>query len=188
MQQTSWWPLAVVALLAAVTFWLGQVAGVTLPADNARFRHDPDYVVENFAATSYDEEGQPQYRLSARKMVHYMDDDSTELDEPKLERKDVDMPTMRVRADRGLISSDGENVYFLGGVVVSRDRSAKDPVLEMKTDYIRIVPEADIMRTDKPIVMRQGSSTIEAAGMFADAEKRYFELAGRVKAIYEQQH
>ncbi len=188
MRQTSWWPLAVAGVLAAVTYWLGHVASMPLPVDTSSFRHDPDYIVENFIASSYDTEGRLRYRLSADKMVHYMDDDSTELDGPKLTHHSQEAPPMHVVADRGLISSDGDNVYFLGGVRMAREPQLDKPGLEVRTEYVRFIPKSDIMRTDRPVTLSQGKSQIEASGLFADAERRYLELPGRVKAIYENRH
>jgi lipopolysaccharide export system protein LptC len=185
MPQTSWVPLAIVALLAGMTFWLDQVANTRLPDNPAGFSHDTDYVVENFSATAFDERGHPRYRLSARKMAHYMDDDSTELEMPKFERHDGDTAPIHVSSRRGLITASGEDVYFLGDTRLERPARPGQPAMEMDADYIRVIPDADILRTDKPITVRQGTSIIQASGLFIDGDKRVMRLSGRVKATYE---
>jgi lipopolysaccharide export system protein LptC len=188
MQQTSWVPLAIVALLAGMTFWLDRVANTRLPSNPAGFSHDTDYVVENFSATTFDEQGHPHYRLSANKMAHYMDDDSTELEMPNFERHAVDSAPIHVSSRRGLITASGEDVYFLGDTRIERPARPGQPALVIEADYIRVIPDADILRTDKPITVRQGASIIQATGLFIDGEKHIMQLAGRVKATYEKRN
>lgn len=186
MHQASWVPLTVVGALAAMTFWLGRVADSQIPGGDAGFRHDPDYIVENFSALTFDEQGGVRYRLMAGKMVHYMDDDSTELIQPRFEREAGAAPKVSVSARRGLLTAEGADVYFLGDVLVRRLGAADAAPAEMRAEYLRLLPDDDIARTDKPVLLRQGASTIEATGMFVDNEKRYVQLAGRVKAVYEK--
>jgi lipopolysaccharide export system protein LptC len=188
MRQISWVPLIVVALLALLSFWLGKVAGSQAPGGSGGFTHDPDYIVENFAAMTFNEQGLPRYRLSARRMVHYMDDDTTELDQPRFSREADAAAPVGVRADRGLISTNGEDVYFIGDVRVSRPAAKGQAATELTADYIRVIPDADIVRTDKAVVMRQGKSVVEASGMLLDGNKRVMQLSGRVKATYEKRH
>jgi lipopolysaccharide export system protein LptC len=186
MPHTSWVPVSIVALLALTTFWLGKVASTQPLQGSGGFTHDPDYVVENFAALTFDAQGRPDSRLSAKKMVHYMDDDSTELEAPRFERQDGKSAPISVHSGRGLITAEHEDVYFLGDVRVTRAATQGQAAIELTTEYIRLVPDHEILRTEKPVIMRQGKSVVEASGLFIDGEKRVFELAGRVKAIYEK--
>ncbi len=188
MSQTTWVPVTIVALLVLTTFWLGKVASTQPLLGSSGFTHDPDYVVENFAALTFDAQGRPHSRLSANRMVHYMADDSTELELPRFERHDGETAPISVHSKRGLITADSRDVYFLGDVRLTRAAMSGQEALELTTEYIRIVPDDDILRTDKPIILRQGASIIEAAGLLIDGEKRIFQLAGRVKAVYEKRN
>lgn len=178
--------MIIVAALTLTTFWLGKVASTQPLLGSGGFTHDPDYVIENFSALTFDAQGRPHARLSAKKMVHYMDDDSTELESPHFERQDSETAPISVHSQRGLITAGSEDVYFLGDVRLRRPATDGQAAMELTTDYIRIIPDDDILRTDKPVTVRQGASVIEAAGLFVDGEKRIFQLAGRVKAVYEK--
>jgi lipopolysaccharide export system protein LptC len=188
MPHTSWVPVIIVALLALTTFWLGKVASTQPLLGSGGFSHDPDYVIENFAALTFDAQGQPHSRLSAKKMVHYMDDDSTELEAPRFERSDGESAPISVQSKRGLVTADREDVYFLGDVRVTRAATEGQAAIELTTEYIRLIPDHEILRTEKPVLMRQGNSVVEATGLFVDGEKRIFQLAGRVKAIYDKRN
>ena len=77
-----WFPLGIMALLAALSYWLDRSVQPTTPKRDGSTRHDPDYTVESFSATRLSPDGTPQYVLAAAKMAHYPDDDSTHLERP----------------------------------------------------------------------------------------------------------
>jgi LPS export ABC transporter protein LptC len=108
----NWMPLGLALLLAMLGFWLNHVGERVETVDNAGFTHDPDYFVENFDALAFDTDGKPYQRLAAARMMHYMDDDTTVLDKPRLRILDPLTP-VSVTAGRALLSSDGNQVYFL---------------------------------------------------------------------------
>ncbi|OXH82619.1 LPS export ABC transporter periplasmic protein LptC, partial [Burkholderia multivorans] len=53
--------------------------GVTQPK-----RHTPDYFADNFSVTELDQSGTTQYRLTAAKLVHYEDTESSDLTMPAM--------------------------------------------------------------------------------------------------------
>lgn len=176
-------PFLLLLVLAALTYWLDQRI---LPpgeiADGSQ-RHDPDYIVDNFVATRLSGLGQRDHVLAAARMLHFPDDDSTELTEPHYTHYDPDQPPVTITSDRGTISSDGENVYLQGNVVVTRAAEGKRPPLVMTTDYLHLIPDQRIARTDHPVVLREADSTVHAVGLQLDAEARLLTLS-RVHATY----
>jgi len=183
-----WTPLVVAAFFAAMTFWLARLGQIPLALDMGGFGHEPDYIVENFRATAFDLEGQPRYRLAAERLTHYMDDDTTELVQPRFVREVPGEPTWRAISKRGVVSSNGENVHLLDDVEVERKVLGDPEPMILSTNYLWIIPEADILRTDKPVTIRQGSSVVNAAGMDVDGKQRTLELAGRVRGTYANRH
>lgn len=181
---TSWLPLTVVAVMAALAYWLNQLASQPLPTDDAAFRHTPDLIVENFVATAFDPQGHPRYALAAAKMVYYTDDETTELTAPRFQIQSVQAPTIRAESARGFVSTQGEHVYLLDRVRVSRAATAEAPELTLNTEYLQITPEAQTLRTDKPVQLRQGDSTLVANSLVFDARARSLDLRGNVRGIY----
>lgn len=180
-----WLPLVIAGLLSGLSFWLARLAQTPFDMEMGGFDHTPDYIVEKFQATAFDVQGQPRYRLAAEKMTHYMDDDTTALDQPRFQREIPGQPTWRAAAVRGVVSSNGENVHLLDDVRVERTVAGEPTPLVLTTDYLWVIPEADVLRTDKPIVLHQGSSQVSAGGMAVDGKQRTLELAGRVRGVYE---
>lgn len=128
----------VLALLAAGSWWLGRgVAPPTAPAD-PRARHDPDYAVHNFTATVMNEHGRKKYVLTATRLLHYPDDDTTHLDRPYLiQYPEVGAP-VHTKADTGVVPGDVEEILMHGHVHVTRGADARAAGGVITADNMRI--------------------------------------------------
>ncbi|MCS6787494.1 MAG: LPS export ABC transporter periplasmic protein LptC [Thiobacillaceae bacterium] len=183
-QPHSWLPLILAAALAALAWWLNQIASRPLTMSEAAFRHEPDLIIDRFAATAYDHQGYPRYVLSAEQLRYYPDDETTELTGPHFRMQARAAPSVQALAQRGLISPRGEHVHLLGQVQVIRAATAQTPELTMTTEYLHVTPEAQLLQTDKPVELRQGGTHLRADRMVLDGRARRLELAGGVKAVY----
>jgi lipopolysaccharide export system protein LptC len=183
-----WLPLVIIGGLVVLTAWLGQLAQAPVPHGNGVIGHDPDYFVEDFKATAFDISGQPRYRLSAIRMTHFMDDDTTTLEAPRFVREGVGLARVVARSLQGLVSAQGDNVYLFGDVRMIQERQVGGPPLELATEYLWVQPEVDLVRTDKPVVLKEGTSELSGESMVADGRQRTLVLKGRVKGIYENRH
>ena len=81
-RSTSLVPLAMLVLLAALTFWLSRLIEGDKP--RAPQRHDPDYIVERFELRRFDVGGKLQHTLVGERLLHYPDDDTTVVTAPRL--------------------------------------------------------------------------------------------------------
>jgi len=183
--QHYWLPLAVVGGLVLLTAWLGQLAEQGPTPVGAAAGHHLDYFVDDLRAVAYDVAGVPRYHLSAGKMRHYPDDDTTTLDAPTFLRDGPGIPRVAARASRGQVSANGEVVYLLGGVSMPEAGRPGQAPLELTTEYLKIMPNADRLTTDKPVILKQGASLLTGNAMVADGKERTLQLSGRVKGIYE---
>lgn len=183
-----WLPIGFVALLALMGVWLNRVAERPLVFDNAGFAHDPDYIVERFNVQTFDLTGHPRHHLSAGRMVHYMDDDSTELDQPRFRLTTAGQAPVEVSARRGLMFGDRDSVHFLGDVRARRNADGNQAAFDLSGEHLRVVPDAGLLSSDKPITLRQGKSVIHAGGLRVDDHKKRMEFTGGVRGIYEKIH
>ncbi|MFA5081388.1 MAG: LPS export ABC transporter periplasmic protein LptC [Hydrogenophilaceae bacterium] len=180
-----WFPLVIVGGLVILTAWLGQLAETPQSQGNVAIGHDPDYFVEDFNATAFDVSGAPRYRLNAIRMTHYMDDDTSELVAPRFVREGAGMARVVVRSLRGLVSPEGESVYFLGDVRMLQERLNGGSPLELTTEYLRVIPDQDQIRTEKPVLLKDGRGELRGGAMMADGKRRTLIMTGRVKGVYE---
>jgi len=178
--------LSLVAGLAVLTLWLEravQEPGGTRPDLT---QHDPDTIVERFTATKLDETGRPESTLTAQRLVHFPDDSTTELEEPRLVQLPERGPPVRISAERGTVLKDGEEVRLYGNVVITRDATDARPELKVETTYLQVFPNEDLARTPEAVVITEGRSRLSGVGMEFDNRARTLELKARVNATLEQ--
>ncbi len=183
-----WLPLGFVALLALMSAWLNQLAERPQVLDNTGFSHDPDYIVEHFNVQAFDLGGRPRHRLIAQRMIHYMDDDTTELDQPRFRLTTAGQAPVDVSSRRGLMFGDRDSVHFLGDVRATRSATRDQSAFILTGEHLRVVPDAGLLSSDKPVILRQGTSVIHAGGMYADDHNKRLELTGGVRGLYEKTH
>lgn len=181
----AWLPLLPLLLLLAATYWLNQQVRPFTPASNANLRHDPDYVINNFTAASLDTQGKTRFTISAQKMWHYPDDDSTHMETPKLVSMFANSPPMRTSALRGTVSSKGDEVFLYDDVLIVRPAYGTQSEQTFSTNYLHATPGKDVADTDRLVTMANANSTMQAVGMKLDNKARTVKLLSRVKSTYE---
>jgi lipopolysaccharide export system protein LptC len=186
--QVHWLPLGLVTLLALLGMWLNQLTHRPVVVDNGGFAHEPDTIVKNFNALAFDREGRPLHRLSATRLVHYMDDDTTELDSPRFSVLARDRVRSEVTARRGQVSSNGQHVHLLGDVRLSRLGPGDQAPLTLETEYLWIIPDAGIMQTHKPVTLKQGRAVIMAGNLLVNDPNKEVTLSGGVHGSYAKTH
>lgn len=182
----AWFPLVLLILLAALTFWLDRAVQPTSPARDGSSRHDPDYVVENFSATRMGPDGAPRYTLSAKKMWHYPDDDTTHLERPRFVSTEPAKPALRAKADRAMLSSNGDNVYLSGNVVMLREADDNQGEMTIASRFLHIIPDDDIIKTDKAATITGTGFVIHAVGAVINNRTRVMQLLSQVKVVHNK--
>jgi lipopolysaccharide export system protein LptC len=180
-------PLALLAVLAILTFWIDYSVQAPAPRLDGSNRHDPDFILNNFITTRTDENGDLRYRLTAQEMRHYPDDDTTELELPHFTRFEIDKPYTQIEGRKGFVSSDAEKIEFVEDVKVVRQAYNGKGEMVVLTDHLDVFPNEERAVTDRPVVITQEPKTvIHATGMIYDKKKETVELKQRVKAHYER--
>lgn len=180
-----WLPLLPLLGLLGVTYWLDQQVRPEPAKAAALQRHEPDAVMENFSAIKMDEQGLPRFIMAAGKMQHYLDDDSTTLDAPRLTSLSAERPAIHVVARRGVVSGSGDEIFLRDDVEVLREADAGRGELTLQTDYLRVVPERDRADTDHAVAIFDGRNTIHAVGLEMDNRARTMKLLSQVRSVHE---
>lgn len=181
----EWAALLPLLLVLGATYWLNQQVHPMPPVPDDSKRHDPDFIVGKFVATTMSEQGAPHFILSSQKMVHYPDDDSTHLDDPHLSTLYPDRPPVYTSARKGEISSKGNEVFLHDDVKVVRAASATQSEMTLITTYLHAVPDLDLVDTDRPVTMTDAHNVIQAVGMTFDNKARVMKLLAQVRSQHE---
>lgn len=181
-----WFPAGLLLLLAMLSFWLNRTVQPPQPKNDGSSRHDPDYIVENFTTTRMGANGLPHHTLTATKMVHYPDDDTTHLDRPHFTRFESGMAPLHIESAKGLLSKEGEHAYFTGNVIVTREAFNGKSKMTLKTSYLHVIPDKDLALTDKPVNIQDARTNVDAIGLELDNKTHVMKLLSRVKGRYEK--
>ena len=177
-------PLLIVLCLAAATFWLRHAieAPPTQSARNAG--HEPDSIVENFTLRRLSTEGKPQYLIAAKRMLHYPDTDTAELVSPQFTRTGIDGVRMSIKADRGSMTHDAAEASFSGHVILQREAGPGYPAFRARTEFLEILAEKNLIRTNRHVDIQEGSSTLSGIGMEFNKTTRQFSLHSQARGSY----
>ena len=130
----------------------------------------------------YDIHGKTQYILVADRMVHYGDDESTELTRPRLDYLNRPEP-VRMESEFATVSKDGETVVMTDKVFLRRTAVAGKPEATLRTERMTVWPDDEKMRTETPVTLTQGSTVINAERMESDNLVGEVRLQGKVHGI-----
>jgi len=180
----QWLPVLSLLCLLGATYWLNQQAqpDPTLPDGNTR--HDPDSIVENFSALKLNKQGMPYFIMSAAKMLHYPDDDSTTLETPSMTLLAEDSPSLLATATTGSISRKGDEMFLQKNVEVLLEAENQHDQLKMQTEYLHIIPDQDLVSSNRAVTLTDPHTTVKALGMEMNNKTRQIKLLSQVKGKY----
>lgn len=178
-----WLPLAILLLLAALSFWIERSVQLA-PNGSQAAPTDPEGIMENFEALRTDPAGKPHYRLTARKLKHYSGSKLTELESPRFVQLDAEAGEVSAAAREATVSSDGSEVDLRGDVVVQRAARPGQSAMTLRTGQLLVFPERDQLRAPGTVDVHDDTLSLRAGAMEYDAKQRIIKLTGRVKARY----
>jgi lipopolysaccharide export system protein LptC len=181
----TWSPLILLALLASLSFWLDRKVQPSARLPDGNTRHDPDFYIEGFSAVKMNPDGTRRYSLAAKRMVHYPDDNSTQLELPRLVYFDYERSPVTIRSETAEVEHGGDDVYFRDDVQIIRSAYAANAEIGVFTSFLHVIPDKDLAKTDKPVRMVEGSSTATSVGLEFNNATREIKLLSDVKARYE---
>jgi lipopolysaccharide export system protein LptC len=179
---TSLLSLVAMAALAGITYWLLQATQA--PANEGtphRKTHTPDYFADSFSVSELDQSGTTQYRLTATKMVHYEDDENSDLTHPAIRAFQPGKPIVTATGERGTINGDASIVDLYDHARILRAPGYGDPQMQADSAHFRVLVNDDVILTEKPVKLQRGPSVMTARGMNYNNVTRVMRLFGNVR-------
>ncbi|MEN3364214.1 MAG: lipopolysaccharide export system protein LptC [Burkholderiales bacterium] len=179
--------MALMIVLALGSFWILEV----MRRSSSDFvptvaRTDPDFYVEKFSYVKTSSTGSAQYHISGAKLTHNPKDDSYDIELPVINNKGSGTGSpMTVRADRAHVNSDNSKVHLYDNVRMDRPASAKSEPLHVRSEYMLVLPDEDVVQSDKPVEITLGKSVLNGTGMFANNATRELRLSSNVHGTYQ---
>lgn len=157
------YPVVMIGLLAALTLWLSRAMNFEPVRQDGKLRHDPDYFVDKLNGRRFDDQGKLQYSLVADHMVHYADDESTELTNPRVLHLGRGTP-LRISASRADVSKDGKVVTLKDDVRLVREPTRDKPRMTLTTTTLTVLPDDEFATTEAPVTITHGNSVVHGTG------------------------
>jgi lipopolysaccharide export system protein LptC len=190
---TAWSPVLLLGGLAALTYWLDSQVQVPVPRQDGSARHDPDLFVQGFRAVTLDAQGRPIQAVAGTLARHFGDDQTTEVTDPMLAQTEAGKPAFRVTAARGKLSGDRKEVTFTGNVRAVREAGPTTPgespagPVTVTTEYLHVIPDQEIARTDKPVTIEEPRGIIHSVGLDLDNKAKTLKLRSGVRGTLQPQ-
>ena len=183
---TAWFPVLLLAAVAGVTVWLDRQVQPPESMSNGKARHDPDYIAENFTVTRIGPDGAARYKMTARRMQHYPDDDTTDLEAPHVINFREGGITMTATSKTAKLSSNGDNVFLQDDVRLTRSPYAGHSEMIMLTSWLHVIADVGLAKTDKPVRIQDANTVITADGLEFNNKTRILRLPSNVRGRYEK--
>lgn len=187
-------PLILMGGLTLSTFWLVKK---NTPAEKSAIErvrlHEPDYTITNGALSALNEFGYTKYRVLGKKVIHYDDDASIDIDVPRMRLFPPEKTPITVKADTGHLDGDLTILDLINNAEIYRPPQAATstepakPRMLARSSYFKVLINDDVIETDKPVTLEQGLSIMQSTdgGIFNNIEQS-MALAGKVKGRIER--
>jgi lipopolysaccharide export system protein LptC len=176
IRASGWMPLAGLALVAGLSWWLAQLVSELPDATGVPVAPQADGIIDDFVARSLDPEGNVRYVLTARQMTHYPKTETSALVQVKIESFAPQQPRLTVTADRGIVRENGDIVTLERNVRVQRDPGADSEPLTVLTDTLTAYPDTGKFTTRSEVVAATPTMQARSQGLDYDHTARLFRL------------
>ena len=187
-------PLILMSTLTLVTFWLVKKNAPVEKSALERVRlHEPDYTITNGALSALNEAGNTKDRVLGKKVIHYDDDASIDIETPRIRLFPPEKSPITVKSDSGHLDGDITILDLINNAEIFRPPQAATateparPRMIARSSYFKVLINDDIIETNKPITLEQGVSIMRSTdgGTFNNIEQSMV-LSGQVRGRIER--
>lgn len=181
------WKLLALMLTAVFfafgSFWLLQALQSEDTDNLGNAGNEPDYIVENFSLVRMTESGQPRYLVSGARLAHHPVNDVSEVSKPVVESMAPGRPRMTMHADRAQIHHQENRIELIDNVDIVRPATPTSEAMRARTSALTVLADEEIVKTDRPVQMQIGASTVNSVGLVAENPTQKLQL-GRGQIVY----
>jgi lipopolysaccharide export system protein LptC len=116
-------------------------------------------------------------------MTHFPHDDSTHLVSPRFVSHASQAP-VSITSRTARISSGGDNVYFEDDVRAVRAAYGNRSELVFQTNYLHVIPDENIARTDRPVTITDAHIAATAIGLELNSETRIVKFLSQFRGTF----
>ncbi|MET0936363.1 MAG: LPS export ABC transporter periplasmic protein LptC [Luteibacter sp.] len=146
------------------------------------------YVLTNFNLDSYNDLGQPAFKLIAPHLERREGDESLYINAPDFvlpSTKDASAPPWKGHSQYGWVNKDGSLLKLQGTVHMDRPPFGTTQAASIDTSEVTAWPKENRLETDQAARIVQGTSTMDGVGMRANLDTKHMELLDDVHSTFQ---
>jgi LPS export ABC transporter protein LptC len=154
---------------------------------------EPDYYAVNSTYRTYDQDGHIVRSIQAERLLHFPDEQQTQLEAPLLITYDEQgRPLWHASSQRALIEGDGDHFQLNQNVIVwksdlrSNSGQMNKSQLRLLTDILDFDLIQDIAYTRAPVRLESDQGIMLADGLNANLKTNQIKLLANVRGSYAQ--
>lgn len=167
-------------VLLLLTLWLDKNLQRPDSLQGSGIQQEIDYIIENLDGIQTNHELKVNRFFSADKLMHYPAGDMTKMEHIGLINIEPDKPLLKVTSDQAELRGGDNDIFLTGNVAIIRGED-QDKVT-MLTDFLHLIPDADVAKTDHTVTVTRMNSIINAVGLFMNNQTGEILLQSRVTA------
>lgn len=178
--------ILIAAIAIGLTLWVGDWRELAVYSlSERRDQRMAKYTFEGLSYTVMSEQGVPRYRIDARTMTRYSNDENTEFIDPLFWLYRPQEAPLEVRADWAQMSPKKDRLILKGNVVVDQPQTQERRAYTLKTSEALVLPEQEIATTDRPLTLYGVNFDVESIGGRINLRNRHVHFFKQVKGLYE---
>ena len=189
--------LAAVIIIGIISLWFQEDKQQTPEVSKQGENQLADSFMHDFIITQMDPQGQAEYVLKARKMLHFKDKDMAKLEQPVILFRQQDR-LFSAQADRAIYHQAENRVQLYDNVIIKREAGLLDELaltaqpdnlqneLSIYTNYLTIDTGTQRAETDQAARVQTADAELHSIGLLIDNKQGIVKLKSQVKGRYEQ--
>ena len=145
---------------------------------------EPDAYMEDVVATILNKEGNPSMKIETPKMVHYAENDVTNISQPHITVYRQSPEPWYINSNFAKASDGVEEILFWDNVVIHHAQDIDNPTTTMTTTTLTVFPNQQLAKTAEAITVTQPNATLHAIGMLANMNDGTVKLLSHARGEY----
>lgn len=146
--------------------------------------NQPDSFMEDVIAIVMNKLGNPSLKIESPKMIHYSENDKTELMTPHIVVFRESPQPWHINANRAVTKQGVNEITFWDNVVIHHLPDTDNPMTTLRTKVLTIFPNEQLAKTSEAITVTQPDLIVHAIGMLANWNLGTIKLLSNAREEY----
>lgn len=180
-----YWPvIPLIILVICAQNWIENDPNVVQVEETINMQQtQSDYYLEDFITRKFDVNGDLEYRVTGKNLLHFPDDDRSEITAPNviLLREGI---RWDIKSTRGELRRSPDTFTLNGDVQLERAIQG-EKVLSIRTDQLSVRTDTNEVSTDQPIEVTGDGWRMSSVGLESRIDEGKLVFLSKVKGHYD---